>query len=78
MYYSLKNKRIYVNGTPSDNDLDLTDAEYSTIMERDKGLCDYELINGKLVGTVNQELYKEHLRYRREFECFVIINRGQL
>lgn len=78
MYYTLENKRISVNISPSDNDLNLTDKEYHNLMKNGGFLCDYELIDGKLVGTINQELYTQHLRDRRAFECFPIINRGQL
>ena len=78
MYYTLENKRISVNINTSDNDLNLTDEEYRSLMNNGGYLYDYELIGGKLVSTLNQELYKEHLRHRREFECFVVINRGEL
>jgi hypothetical protein len=78
MYYSLnKNGRITISDIPSDNDLDLTDEEYNALMEGDGVMCDFTLVDGKLVGVVNQEELKENLRNKRETECFSVINRGQ-
>lgn len=78
MFYTLENKRISVNISPSDNDLNLTDEEYRNLMNNGGYLYDYELVNGKLVSALNQELFMQHLRDKREFECFMFINRGQL
>lgn len=79
MYYTLNEyNRINISDMPSENDLPLTDEEYDALMEGNGVMCDFNLVDGKLVGVVNQEELKENLRDKRETECFSVINRGQL
>lgn len=74
------NKGFYTEKV-NENAYEMSDEEYSTLMENIGNGAILKEVNGKPVAEITQKVEENilnNLRLKRENECFPVINRGEL